>query len=362
MKKKICSWLNSNESGGLVLRHGVIDACCTQNIRLIDDSQSYCDLTYEQIQDKRIDLVNRINNDCNECKNCGFLHEVDEEKIDIGKLSYIIYHPHKTCNLCCCYCSHAKNGFVNEHFESEKFNPLELISHFHNIGMFKDTINFEFGGGEPLILNNIPEAINFLSEYYPKSTVIFVSNFSLKKQANDLINVLQNRKIHSKLKTSIDCGTRETYKKIRGRDLYDTVVENIINAAKNNAFDEIMLKYIFLEDGSNASYKDVNGFINLVKKVKKVNPNKTTVILDADMSSLYKTTFTEDKLSKKVLFAASRIYASFRNDISWQSERFSSSRPNGLKHINEIKKYSLLSYQNICENSQKLLTILKLLH
>lgn len=346
MKKKICYWLNSKQQGNIVMRHGRIAACCTREVILSNGTNDYSKMSFEDIQNKRIALYNAINNDTAiQCRDCGCLVEMDEENIEIGKLGYLIFHPHSTCNLSCCYCNFAQNGAVLEKFDENKYDPLAMISHFHDIGLFKDDIIFEFGGGEPLLLKNIPQTIEFLSENYPKSCVLFVSNFALKSKVKDLIPFLKNRKIKSVLKTSIDCGTRETYKKIRGRDVFDIVKNNLINSAKEGAFDEIMLKYIFLEDGSNSSKKDIEGFKALVSEVKKVNPHKTIVIIDADQRSLFNSDFENDLLNNDILKAAATIYYhciyKLNIDVDWIGERLAFNRKGGKEHIEKIQEYAV---------------------
>ena len=338
-KKKICFWLNSNEAGNIVLRHGRVAACCTRELILIDGEHDYTKLSYDDIQNKRKELIAKINSDSSPCIGCGFLHETEERNIDVGKLGYVIYHPNKTCNLKCTYCSFARNGDTLEKFDKEKYNTSKVISHFHNLDLFKDEFTVEFGVGEPLLLDGIPESIDLLSKYYPKSTVLFVSNFTLANAVDKLIPTLSKRKIRAVLKTSVDCGTRETYKKIRNKDLYDTLKDNLLKAAKNNAFDEIMLKYIFLDDGSNATKSDITGFIKLVKEVRRNNPNTTTIILDADQTALFSSNFKEDNmLQKNVLKAVCKIFDECKKigcEIKWIGERLSFSTP--IEQIFSIK-------------------------
>ena len=340
MKKKICHWLNSKESGVLVFRYGCVTACCTRDIILLSGDIDYTQLSYDDIQNKRIELFETINKGTSRCDGCGFLHETDEQNIDIGQLGYIVYHPHKTCNLRCIYCPYVKSGEVQSKFDKNKHNPYNVITHFHDIRLVKKNFTFEFGGGEPLLLENIPETINFMTEHYPDSTALFVSNFTLTDKVEKLIPILAKRKIKSVIKTSIDCGTASTYKKIRGKDLYNNLRNNLINAAKNNAFDEIYLKYIYLDNLSNVTKADTKGFIELVKEVKKNNPNKTGIILDADITELFASNFKHNVLSPKVIDSAAEIYYQCVLEAgcacNWIGERLSYSRVNGKEYIEQI--------------------------
>ena len=339
-EKKVCHWLNTKENGVIVLRENYIAACCTREL-MITDNSNYASMSLEEIQGIRTQFFDKMNSKSSPCKGCGYLHEKKEEDIEIGKVGYVIYHPHRTCNLKCIYCSYAKCGDTLKKLDREKTDSYKVISHFHDIGLFKDDFTFEYGGGEPLLLSGISESVDLLSNYYPKSSVLFVSNFTLTKEIDKLIPTLAKRKIKSVLKTSVDCGTRKTYKKIRGKDLFDTLRNNLLKAAKNNAFDEIQLKYIFLDNLSNSSNRDINGFIKLAKEIKKANPNTTTVVLDADNGPWFESGFTKDEmLPPKALKAARKIYkecSKFGCQPKFIGERLSYSSQNRTKQIKCIQ-------------------------
>lgn len=54
MKKKICSWLDSNINGGIVIRNNRVYACCVRSVPLlVDKDYDYRTLNFEQIQSKR---------------------------------------------------------------------------------------------------------------------------------------------------------------------------------------------------------------------------------------------------------------------------------------------------------------------
>ena len=79
-----------------------------------------------------------------------------------------------------------------------------------------------------------------------------------------------------KLITSIDAGTRETFKKIKKNDKFDSVVENMRKYPLDKTI--FYLKYLFLP-GYNDNEKDVDGFYEIAKKagaiVKISVDNKT---------------------------------------------------------------------------------------
>lgn len=356
--KKVCYWLDSNQAGIIPMRDNHIYACCTRAVPILVDKKYYYDeLTYDDIQKNRIKLYKDINSGkAPQCEGCDCLIKKPAKKIDIGKISYLIYHPHTTCNLQCCYCFFQKNEQYAK-LDPRTADLYAAVKNFHKIGLFKENIQLELGGGEPLLLNNIDKTYEFMAENYPKGGIVLVSNYALSKRVDTIIPVFKQRKIKTVLKTSIDCGTRETYAKIRNRDVFEDVVNNITRSAKEGIFDAIYLKYILLEDGSNTSDKDIYGFIDICRQVAAQNPYKTSVIIDADMRAISEdgneyfktkegefTTFKPHLIKDDMLRAAGMIYKAVTDDLGldviWTGDRLSAVSKEGLEDIERIKEYA----------------------
>jgi adenine C2-methylase RlmN of 23S rRNA A2503 and tRNA A37 len=67
----------------------------------------------------------------------------------------------------------------------------------------------------------------------------------------------------SSLFVSIDAGTESTFYRVKGRDCYNEVFENLRRYSK---FGRIDMKYILIE-GVNDDRKDLDGFLELCKSV-----------------------------------------------------------------------------------------------
>ena len=67
---------------------------------------------------------------------------------------------------------------------------------------------------------------------------------------------------------SLDSGSRETYKKIKNVDMFDTVIENLkkYTSACEFAKENIILKYIIL-DGINDNKEELGKFFDIVQKL-----------------------------------------------------------------------------------------------
>ena len=115
--------------------------------------------------------------------------------------------------------------------------------------------------------------------------------------------------------TSLDSGTRETYKKIKQVDCLDKVVENLKKYPLEKA--NLRLKYIFLE-GVNDNEEDVNGFYNIVKEV-----NCKAIMISSDRCK----PFTENirnlvreligKAKKDGIKVLKSAYLSRQDDVLW---------------------------------------------
>ena len=86
--------------------------------------------------------------------------------------------------------------------------------------------------------------------------------------------------VHKVLITSIDCGTAQTYKEIRQKDYYYNVIHNLYNYARNGIFDEIILKYIFLDNGSNLDDDNIYGFLRLCRFIADNQEKDFKISLD----------------------------------------------------------------------------------
>ena len=317
MKKKVCFWLDSNISGLIPMFKGSIYACCNRAIPLIKQKK-YSELTYEEIQQKRIELFNSINSKKDSpCKNCTFLVEKEEDEIDIGKISRLILFPHTTCNFNCQYCFFTQKDRKTK-IDEDLCNIYDILKNFYNIGLLEDDFTLDLGGGEPLLLNNIDKTFKFMEEYYPKSTFFLVSNYSISSKVDNLIKILKNRKIKTVLKTSIDCGTKETYAVLRKKDAFKTVYKNLLKSAKTGIFDTIYLKYIIMGDGSNSDLKDLDDYIYLCKRIKKYNKNETRVILDANVMDQTDTKrIFSSRRKRSVIFTPKHL-----NDIEMKTAKY----------------------------------------
>lgn len=289
MKKKVCNWIDSNQWGGLQLVNRGISPCCSRPITILTESETeYTTITAEKIQTARRNLYEGINDGSyHECDGCALLVEKDENDIDIGKLDFLTMAPFKTCNLRCKYCYYTHDELGEKLLEKHKY-ILPIVKNFHENNLLKENFVLGLAGGESTLAEDIPETLQFISKHYKNPGFMLQSNSSINTKTANIIKCLKNLpNINNILYTSLDAGTPETYKDIRGKDLFYDVINNLYNYAINATFNEMQLKYILLDDkeknANNLSDENIFGFCNIVKFIAENNQNKTTVILDKDL-------------------------------------------------------------------------------
>lgn len=307
MKKKTCKWLDSNEMGGLLLhRKAVLSCCCVGTAVFSEKNKSdFTALTKEEIQNARIKLQENINDDTTaSCKGCPHLIEKEESEINVSTLSFLGVGTFNTCNLRCKYCGFTEEEW-NEKLDDVNIKSLPIVKNFHNQGMLNDDINLSLSGGEPTLFDDIIETCQFLGENYKYPRVTIASNSTLSDRVEKLAEKMGElpSNLTKHLVTAFDAGTPETYKLIRGKDLFYDVVNNIITYAKNKSFDFYNLKYIFLSDCSNASDEDIFGFLGVVKLISQNYCEQVKIVIDRDFLSDLSKGFDE-----RIIEAAGKMF------------------------------------------------------
>ena len=300
MKKKTCRWLDSNLWGGIQILDDAIYPCCGPGKPFFKEKNlDYSKISIDELIAKRKELQEQIN-EGTACQGCEELVEKEESNIDVGKISYLSIGLFSTCNLRCKYCY-----FTHEEL-SDKLTPdrthlLPFVKRLAEKDFLKENFSMGVAGGEPTLLEDIPETLKYLEEHYKNPSAIFLSNSSITQKVNKYIKDLKNNKVPLKLYTSVDAGCSKTFKLIRGKDLFKNVSKNLINYAKNNIFKVITLKYILMFDHSNTSDKDIFGFLELFSKVMLFQKEKTAMTIDCDMNC-------NKPFDEEMIIAAGKLY------------------------------------------------------
>ncbi len=336
--KKICSWLDSNIRGGIQILNDGIWPCCGQSEPMFqEDNLDYDNITIDEIKKRRFKVYELMNKN-EACVGCEQIVEKPEDEIDIGKIAYLSIGLFATCNLRCkyCYFTHEQLGAK---ISPKRKKLLPLVKRFADADMLKETVEMGVAGGEPTLLEDLPETLNFLAKRYKSPSFVLLSNSSIESKTKKLAQELKkvDTNIVKSLYTSIDAGTAETYKLIRGRDLFKSVCKNILNYAKEGVFKNINLKYILLFDHENTSDKDIFGFLNFVQKVYLTNNNTTCITLDYDMLS--KKVFDDEMVAAagKIYYVITKI---FGMNLYYCGGGLTPCSKKGTENIKKLEEYA----------------------
>lgn len=142
------------------------------------------------------------------------------------------------CNQRCSYCCYAQKGM----FKKPQYNVLNFFDCFRNKGKLLGNNWIDFSGGEPALLENFDEILNYLLSN-DLGTVVVYSNATI--YSNSIFNGLKENKII--LTTSVDTGIASTYKRLRNSNSFTKVITNLLRY-RNSGTRNLWLKYVVCEE------------------------------------------------------------------------------------------------------------------
>lgn len=177
------------------------------------------------------------------CSGCDYLREVEWKPENTFKL--INFSTDYPCNLGCSYCY---QNTADYHYE-KTYDIDKLIANVLKSKFVSDDTQFIYACGEIGIHPKVKEIVNLFQN---RNVSFFTNATKYYEEIHQLI-----LKPRNSILVSLDSGTRETYQKVKGRDMFNVVCENISRYASDNG--NVVLKYILTNDNLNAD--DLNGFI-----------------------------------------------------------------------------------------------------
>ncbi|MDR1840312.1 MAG: radical SAM protein [Holophagales bacterium] len=200
-------------------------------------------------------------NECDGCISLG-MHRISTTPKPLTK---VIFSFNCSCNLRCSYCSqwHRKNELI------DVWAYRTMINEMKKAGIIDQNTYMCWGYGEIAIHPQRAEILSVMSEY----NLHIISNCTIYDEY--VVKHLALGK--AILNCSLDSGTRETYAKVKGADLFEQVCYNLKRYSEIAALE---LKYLFVP-GVNDNEADVDGFISLIDDILH-SGNHITVVLSRD--------------------------------------------------------------------------------
>ncbi len=246
-----CKWIESR----VVLDLDRLRFCCIPH----SGNKGYvkiCDyrggpLPVEEIREARRRLTEQNNDPAadSECKGCHFLEKRDWDAERPKSLLDAVYVSHfSMCNLRCRYCYvYLREGdLINIGYDI-----LPLFQEMIADGHLEPGSYIEWGGGEPTILPEFPEVQALLRERGCHQQV----STSGVRFSPEIEQGLREGTIQAV--TSVDAGTRESYKEVKGRDSFEKVWENVTRYARTGG--DMTVKYILRSN--NSDERNVREFV-----------------------------------------------------------------------------------------------------
>ena len=169
------------------------------------------------------------------------------------------------CNERCLYCCYAQQN----DFRPPQYDILQIWEMFRKKGKLKKHNWIDFSGGEPAILKNLDEILSYTLKH-DLGIVVIYSNASIFSPL--IYEGLKKNKFI--LTTSLDTGLKSTYAKLRGADLFDQVIDNLIRY-RNSGTKGLWLKYVVTEH--NRTEDDRCSFVLAMLALR---PNKVLISPD----------------------------------------------------------------------------------
>jgi len=217
------------------------------------------------------DIRDEKTNDCQNCPMLSYSFWPKTVKLDEFFMESLQYGD--ACNFNCSYC------FCESSFKSHKnggagFTTYDVLHGLSKIPEY-DTEDFlvRLSNGEICANPFCDEIIDVLTG--TQWRIELESNFSVFNEK--LARLMEEGRI-AKAITSLDAGTKKTFKRIKQVDAYGSVLANLKKYPLDKT--KFYLKYIFLED-VNDNEKDLDGFYEVAKELGAI------VSLSSNLNALY---------------------------------------------------------------------------
>lgn len=193
-----------------------------------------------------------------ECENCFQLEEADWDEGQY--IDFITITHYSCCNADCVYCS---NNLTPEERTNEKYNVLPFLRYLKEEGILKKGCELHIGGGEFTIYKESEDILReFCINNYAK---MYVATNAIRF-SQPLADALNSGSTYAVV--SLDCGSRETFKRIKRVDAFEKVISNLEKYAQTpKAQSNITLKYIIIPS-FNDNMEEFKKFIDIAKRFK----------------------------------------------------------------------------------------------
>ena len=186
-----------------------------------------------------------------ECKGCVYLQEKEWDNEDY--ISFINFNNWTICNEHCVYCW--LNDADRPH--QKQYNVFPALKDMAEKGFLRKGGHITIAGGEPCVAPEFNDLIGLFLEYDLKPIRV-LTNATVYSEV--VKNAIQKGNLN--IVVSVDSGTKETFIKVKRRDFYDKVWENIASyASVQPQSDRVKTKFIVIPN-LNDTKEEIDAWIN----------------------------------------------------------------------------------------------------
>lgn len=254
-----------------LLEHGIcfyvdrICSCCYAPQEKVNDSPFLAALYNGELINKDLlfELINRWKDKAKKgnliscCSNCYKAEEndwTDENYIDQVYISHF-----QECNSNCVYCI---TDILPKNRKKNPYKIFPVLLDMKEKGILKRDCEFHIGGGEFTIYSECEDIIKeFILTGFAKRLAVASNGIKFSNALFDAMSIDKGVII-----ISLDCGSRELFKKIKQVDKFNDVIKNISKYCKNDlSRQNTFLKYIVIPS-LNDEKEEFKKFIDIAKK------------------------------------------------------------------------------------------------
>lgn len=211
----------------------------------------------QKILDSKEKIVQMLNtpDGYDPCNGCPFIEEKnwDYAPLTVG-IKYLSLEYHSICNMRCDYCSDLFYGGITQNYD-----VTNLLKYFNEYGYFDSIDYVVWGGGEPTLGKDFDNSLKEMVKSVNMPKIRMITNSTTYNET--IKTLIDANKLF--IVTSIDAGSEDTFKEVRGLQAFEKVLKNLKRYSNSNP-KNVIIKYIIKEN--NYSYEEINSFVSAIKR------------------------------------------------------------------------------------------------
>lgn len=242
------------------------------------------------VEDRRKEVIEELKSEKPSiCRGCALLSHKEWPQRD-DRIKHITLNYFRTCNVDCIYCGIGSHAYQKKWAAvPNKYDYVPVLEDLFARNIIHPQAVFSWGGGEPVISKNFEKVITMIMESGHKQLI----NSNATVFSGALERALQNTNITCQ--TSVDAGSRGTYRLVKGRDFFEKVWSNLKRYAATGG--NLHAKYIITEHNNSA--KEITRFVEMC-----LWANIKTIKISVDIKSIRERTISNKSLTAAALMSA----------------------------------------------------------